>query len=210
MTQPATVFVIDDNKAMQESLSWIIKSVGLPVKIYSNAHTFLNEFTPEQAGCLLLDVRMPGMSGPELQNVLKEKKVTIPVIFISGHADVPLAVRAMKAGAVDFLTKPCNDQVLLESINKAIRLDQKNRQLKLNKLNAQKQVDCLTPREHEVMSYVVEGLANKEISRELNISLKTVEAHRAHVMQKMNVNSLPELVQFVFRYDLITEPHQMI
>src|SRR3989338_6970253 len=117
------VYVVDDDQAMAESLSWIIESVGLNVKTYIRAQDFLEEYHPTQHGCLLLDVRMPGMSGPELQLKLNEQGATLPIIFISGHGDVPLAVRVMKAGAVDFLTKPFNDQVLLESINKALRMD---------------------------------------------------------------------------------------
>src|SRR5476649_844744 len=122
------VYIIDDDQAMVESLSWIIESIGLRVKTFVRALDFLDQYDPQQHGCLLLDVRMPGMSGPELQLRLNDKGATLPIIFISGHGDVPLAVRVMKAGAVDFLTKPFNDQVLLESINKALRLDKANRE----------------------------------------------------------------------------------
>lgn len=202
MNENPTVFVVDDDEAMQESLSWIIQSVGLPVKVYSDAQSFLNEYLPSQAGCLLLDVRMPGMSGPELQTKLKDLKITLPIIFISGHGDIPLAVRAMKAGAVDFLTKPCNDQVLLESINKAMQLDANKRKFNEEKIRAQKVADQLTPREHEIMCRIVTGKLNKTISAELNISLKTVEAHRASVMKKMEIQSLPELVELVLKHEL--------
>lgn len=202
MSKAPTVFVVDDDEAMQESLSWVIQSVGLPVKTFSSAQAFLAEYEPKQTGCLLLDVRMNGMSGPELQTQLNALNIKIPIIFISGHGDIPLAVRAMKAGAIDFLTKPCNDQVLLESINKAIQIDTDNRKENEARLKATKIASQLTPREHEVMSRITAGKLNKVISNELKISLKTVEAHRASVMRKMEVKSLPELVELVLKYDL--------
>lgn len=191
------VYVVDDNQAMVESLSWIIQSVGLKVKTFLNTEDFLNHYTPDQPGCLLLDVRMPGMSGPELQNKLNESGATIPIIFISGHGDVPLAVRVMKAGAVDFLTKPFNDQILLENINKALRLDKINREKQQENAQAEAKFALLSPREVQVLQRIVAGKQNKVISAELKISLKTVEAHRASVMKKMSVKSVPELVKLV-------------
>jgi two-component system, LuxR family, response regulator FixJ len=151
-----------------------------------------------QHGCLLLDVRMPGMSGPELQTKLNLlASPSLPIIFISGHGDVPLAVRVMKAGAVDFLTKPFNDQVLLESINKALRLDKTNREKQQENAQAEAKFALLSPREVQVLQGIVAGKQNKVISAELKISLKTVEAHRASVMKKMSVKSVPELVKLV-------------
>ncbi len=193
----AIVYVVDDDQAMVESLSWIIESVGLKVKVYIRAQDFLEEYEPHQHGCLLLDVRMPGMSGPELQLKLNELGATIPIIFISGHGDVPLAVRVMKAGAVDFLTKPFNDQILLESINKALRTDKINREKQQENAQAEAKFALLSPREVQVLQRIVAGKQNKVISAELKISLKTVEAHRASVMKKMSVKSVPELVKLV-------------
>jgi len=190
------VYVVDDDQALLESLSWIIESVGLRAKTYTRAQDFLNEYDPHQHGCLLLDVRMPGMSGPELQSKLNELG-SLPVIFISGHGDVPLAVRVMKAGAIDFLTKPCNDQILLESINKALRVDKTNREKLQENAQAEAKFALLSPREVQVLQGIVAGKQNKVISAELKISLKTVEAHRASVMKKMSVKSVSELVKLV-------------
>ena len=197
-TRKRFVCIIDDYHAMVESLSWIIESVGLKVKIFVKAQDFLDEYNSQQHGCLLLDVRMPGMSGPELQVKLNDQGVpTLPIIFISGHGDVPLAVRVMKAGAVDFLTKPFNDQILLESINKALRLDKTNREKRQESAQARAKFALLSPREVQVLQGIVAGKPNKVVSAELKISLKTVEAHRASVMKKMGVKSVPELVKLV-------------
>ncbi len=198
MPMDPIVHVVDDDQAMVESLSWIIESVGLKVKTYTRAQDFLVQFNPKQHGCLLLDIRMPGMSGPELQTKLSEYGMpSLPIIFISGHGDVPLAVRVMKAGAIDFLTKPFNDQVLLESINKALRVDKTNREKLQENAQAEAKFALLSPREAQVLQGIVAGKQNKVVSAELNISLKTVEAHRASVMKKMGVKSVPELVKLV-------------
>lgn len=197
-TLDPNVYIIDDDQAMVESLTWIIESIGLKVKTFLRAADFLEVYDPQQHGCLLLDVRMPGMSGPELQTRLNEEGIpTLPIIFISGHGDVPLAVRVMKAGAVDFLTKPFNDQVLIESINKALRMDKANREKRQESAQARAKFALLSPREVQVLQGIVAGKPNKVVSAELNISLKTVEAHRASVMKKMGVKSVPELVKLV-------------
>lgn len=201
MADESIVYVIDDDQAMAESLLWVIESVGFTVKTYTRAQDFLEEYNAQIPGCLLLDVRMPGMSGPELQiklNELSEQGISAPpIIFISGHGDVPLAVRVMKAGAVDFLTKPFNDQILLESINKAIRTDKANRDKLQESAEAHAKFALLSGREAQVLQGIVAGKANKVISAELKISLKTVEAHRASLMKKMSVKSVPELVKLV-------------
>ncbi len=201
MADESIVYVIDDDQAMVESLSWVIESVGLRVKTYTRAQDFLGEYDPQLPSCLLLDVRMPGMSGPELQlrlNELSLEGISVPpIIFISGHGDVPLAVRVMKAGAVDFLTKPFNDQILLESINKAIRTDKATRDKRQESAEAHAKFALLSAREAQVLQGIVAGKANKVISAELKISLKTVEAHRASLMKKMDVKSVPELVKLV-------------
>lgn len=197
MLKDPIVYVVDDDQAMVESLTWVIESVGLKAKSYTRAQEFLDAYDPLQHGCILLDVRMPGMSGPELQARLNNINATIPIIFISGHGDVPLAVRVMKAGAVDFLTKPFNDQVLLESINKALRMDKINREKLQESAQAEAKFALLSPREVQVLQGIVAGKQNKVISAELTISLKTVEAHRASVMKKMSVKSVSELVKLV-------------
>jgi two-component system response regulator FixJ len=198
MSMEQIVYVVDDDQAMVESLSWVIESVGLKVKTYTRAQDFLEHYDANQSGCILLDVRMPGMSGPELQTKLSAHGLpTLPIIFISGHGDVPLAVRVMKAGAVDFLTKPFNDQVLLESINKALRTDKNNREKQQESAQAEAKFALLSHREVQVLQGIVAGKQNKVISAELKISLKTVEAHRASVMKKMGVKSVPELVKLV-------------
>src|SRR3990167_1396798 len=197
MSMDPIVYVVDDDQAMVESLSWIIESVGLRVKTYVRAQDFFDEYKTKQHGCILLDVRMPGMSGPELQFKLNEQGATLPIIFISGHGDVPLAVRVMKAGAIDFLTKPFNDQILIESINKALRIDKANREKRQESAQARAKFALLSPREIQILQGIVAGKPNKVISAELKISLKTVEAHRASVMRKMSVRSVPELVKIV-------------
>jgi FixJ family two-component response regulator len=198
MTAEQIVYVVDDDQAMVESLSWVIESVGLKAKTYTRAQDFLDNYDPLQPGCLLLDVRMPGISGPELQTKINELgSPSLPIVFISGHGDVPLAVRVMKAGAIDFLTKPFNDQVLLESINKALRIDKSNREKQEESALAEAKFALLSHREVQVLQGIVAGKQNKVISAELNISLKTVEAHRASVMKKMRVKSVPELVKLV-------------
>lgn len=192
------VYIIDDDQPMVESLLWIIESIGLKVKTFVRAQDFLDQYDPQQHGCLLLDVRMPGISGPELQSKINEQGTpTLPIIFISGHGDVPLAVRVMKAGAIDFLTKPFNDQILLESINKALRLDKSNRERRQESAQARAKFALLSPREVQVLQGIVAGKPNKVVSAELRISLKTVEAHRASVMKKMGAKSVPELVKLV-------------
>lgn len=210
MSMEAIVHVVDDDQAMVESMSWIIESVGLKVKTYTRAQDFLDQYNPDQHGCLLLDVRMPGMSGPELQSKLDVLGTTIlPIIFISGHGDVPLAVRVMKAGAVDFLTKPFNDQVLLEVINKALRVDKSNREKQQQSAQAEAKFALLSPREVQVLQGIVAGKQNKVISAELKISLKTVEAHRASVMKKMGVKSVPELVKLVLTNGVVSETSEV-
>lgn len=197
MTIQPTVFVVDDDQAIRSSLEWLIESIGLQVETYATADEFMNSYYPGRSGCLLLDVRMPGMSGLELQEHLAQKQIRIPVIIITGHGDVPMAVRAMKSGAVDFIEKPFNDELLLESIRKALAVDEKQRQVQSQRARIAARLAHLTPREHEVMIMVTEGRSNKEIALDLGVSAKTVEAHRARVMEKMEAGSLAELVRMV-------------
>jgi FixJ family two-component response regulator len=193
----STVFIVDDDDAMRESLTWLIESVGLKVETFASADEFLNSYYPGRPGCLLLDVRMPGMSGLELQGHLQKQQLTVPVIMITGHGDVPMAVRAMKAGAVDFIEKPFNDEQLLESIRNALSIDDTLRDEQAFKAGVASRLSQLTPRESEVMDMVTSGKSNKEIANTLGVSAKTVEAHRAKVMEKMEAGSLAELVRLV-------------
>ncbi len=197
MTPEPVVFVVDDDQAIRSSLKWLIESVGLKVEVYASADAFMNSYYPGRAGCLLLDVRMPGMSGLELQEHFARNHIHIPIIIITGHGDVPMAVRAMKAGAIDFIEKPFNDELLLESIRGALAVDERQRQLQSQRASVASRLAQLTPREHEVMEMVTEGRSNKEIAGTLGVSAKTVEAHRARVMEKMEAGSLAELVRMV-------------
>lgn len=197
MRPDPTVFVLDDDPAMRSSLRWLIESVGLQVATFETAERFLSSYDPSQPGCLVLDVRMPGMSGLELQTVLRDRLVSLPTIVITGHADVTMAVRAVKNGALDFLEKPFSDQVLLDRIRQAIELDRNEREQRTRRREIAERISRLTVREHEVMRLVVQGNANKDIAAALALSPKTVEAHRAHVMEKMEAESLAELIRAV-------------
>lgn len=195
MTGEATVFVVDDDQAMRTSLKWLIESTGMSVQTYESADVFLASYYPGRAGCLLLDVRMPGMSGLELQSQLAHEGYHLPVIMITGHGDVAMAVKAMKAGAVDFIEKPFHDEDLLRSIRRALDFDQRRRSSQAVRAEIAARLAELTPREHEVMAMVTEGKSNKDIAASLGVSAKTVEAHRARVMEKMRADSLAELVR---------------
>ncbi|MGB0712428.1 MAG: response regulator FixJ [Gammaproteobacteria bacterium] len=190
-----TVFVVDDDNAVRDSLRWLIESVGHPVETYENARAFLDGYDRDRPGCLVLDVRMPGMSGLDLQEYLIQESIHIPVIIITGHGDVPMAVRAMKAGALDFVEKPFSDQVLLERIERALEKDTELRAQFERLHDVKERFETLTPREREVMEQVVAGHANKVIAYELDVSMKTVEAHRGKVMRKMRARSLSDLVK---------------
>jgi len=195
-TSPApTVFVVDDDEAMRNSLRWLIESVGLAVECHDSAESFLDSYYPGRSGCLLLDVRMPGMSGLELQEYLHRNEINIPVIIITGHGDVPMSVRAMKEGAIDFIEKPFNDELLLDAIRNALAVNEKQREKQALRAELAARLATLTPREHEVMEMVTAGKSNKEIASALGVSAKTVEAHRAKVMDKMQASSLAELVR---------------
>jgi len=192
-----TVFVVDDDLALRTSLKWLIESAGMQVVSFASAREFLDAYPPYRGrpGSLLVDVRMPGMSGLELQGCLADFDIRLPVIIITGHGDVAMAVRAMKAGALDFIEKPFNDEDLLASIHRGLDLDVKQRREQLRRAEIAARLAHLTPREHEVMDLVTEGKSNREIAAHLSVSAKTVEAHRARVMEKMQAHSLAELVR---------------
>jgi len=190
-----TIFVVDDDKAVRDSLSWLISSVGLHVETFGSAQEFLDAYDPKRPGCLLVDVRMPGMSGLELQKQLAENPHCLPVIVVTGHGDVQMAVRAMKDGAFDFIEKPYNDQILLDLVQKAVRECERRRTQVTSHQEIQELVDSLTPRERQVMDMIVAGNTNKQIAYALDISDKTVEAHRAKVMEKLQAPSLADLIR---------------
>ncbi len=195
--QSATVFVVDDDQAVRQSLEMLIKSVGHSVLTYRSAQDFLDAYDPEKPGCLVLDIRMPGMSGLELQKTLRQRHIDIPTIFITGHGDVPVAVRALKDGAFEFLEKPFSKQMLLEHIRDAIKADEERRTQRGASNRMEARMSSLTERERQVMDLVVEGKVNKEIAAALGLSKKTVEVHRANVMQKLQADSIAELVKQV-------------
>jgi len=194
------VSIVDDDEALRDSLRWLLESSGYSVATYVTAESFLAAYDPDQAGCLVLDIRMPGMSGLELQDELMRRGHAIPVIFVTGHGDVPTAVRAMKKGAVEFIEKPFNDQAFLALIDNVLAFDARARTEAARTLSLAARFAKLTAREREVMECIIAGKRNKEMADELCVSIKTIEAHRAKVMQKTGAGSLAELVQFASDY----------
>jgi two-component system response regulator FixJ len=195
MPPEPTVFVVDDDPAMRDSLRWLLESVGLRVQTYATAAEFLAGRDPAAPGCLVLDVRMPGMSGLDLQEELQRRRTDLPTIVVTGHAEVPMAVRAVKAGAIDFIEKPFSDQLLLDRVRQGIEMDHREREGRARRGEVLRRMGLLTQREREVLDLVVAGRANKEIAATLHLSPKTVEVHRAHVMDKMQASSVAELVR---------------
>ncbi len=190
-----TVFVIDDDKAIRSAVKNLLESVGLRAEVFSSPREFLKGESKDKPGCLVLDVRLPGASGLDFQGELAKAHVEIPVIFITGHGDIPMSVQAMKAGAMDFLTKPFRDQDLLDAIQRAIGRDKARRQQQNEGVEIRNRFNSLTPREREVMSLIVEGLLNKQVAAQLGTSETTVKIHRGQVMRKMQAQSLPDLVR---------------
>lgn len=198
MTQSqATVHVVEDDEAVRDSLAMLLGSEGLPVATFALATEFLDQWTPATAGCIVLDIRMPGMDGMALQKALKERNSLLPIIFVTGHGDVPLAVEAMRQGAIDFIQKPYREDALLAKIHQALALDEKQRETLLQHQNIRERLTTLTPREKEIMRRMIAGQANKVIAIELEISQRTVEIHRSRVMHKMGTHSLAHLVRMV-------------
>jgi FixJ family two-component response regulator len=188
------VYVVDDDDAVRRALAALMESVGYECVSFGSAREYLDQFDPGQAGCLVLDIRMPEMTGLELQDVLRERGATIPIIFITGHGDVPMAVSAMKKGAFGFIQKPFRDQDLLDRVNHALRRDSYIREDQQRREDSARRWQTLTPREREVCHLVVGGLANKEIGEQLGLSERTVEIHRGRVMSKMGVRAVAQLV----------------
>jgi two-component system response regulator FixJ len=191
-----TVFVVDDDEAICRSLRLLIEEIGLNVETFHGAQDFLDAYDPTRLGCLVLDVRMSGMSGLDLQSELRRMGVDIPIIIITGHSDVPMAVQAMKAGVIDFIEKPFRDQVMLDSVQRALDYDAQARRERAERTNVETKLSQLTQRERQIMDLLVTGKPNKVIAYELGISQKTVDFHRAHIFEKMRVDSVVELVRF--------------
>jgi FixJ family two-component response regulator len=193
----ATVIVVDDDSGIRNAMRSLLKSVGLNSVLFGSAQEFLSAYQPSQQGCLVLDIRMPGMSGLELQQQLNVRGAVIPVIFMSGHADIPMAVEAMQHGAFDFLQKPFRDQDLLDRIQRAIVRDGELRKSLGEHARIRTHLETLTPREREVLDLMTQGLQNKSIAQKLAVSPRTIEIHRARVMEKMNAHSVAELVRMM-------------
>ncbi len=203
-TQPKTlVYLVDDDFSVRDSLSLLIESTGQAVRCFESADDFLNNFDHDQAGCLILDVRMPNMTGLELQEELARRDYAIPIIFISGHADVPDSSKAFRAGAVDYMEKPFDSEILLKRMQEAIQKDLDTRVQLAEKRKLKKRLSTLTPREREVYILIVKGLSNKEVAKQLNISNRTIDVHRSKIMEKMEAEDLSELTVMAMHCGLI-------
>jgi FixJ family two-component response regulator len=194
MKQQPTVFIVDDDPSIRRALVGLFESERLPSETFASAQEFLDRHDASRPGCLLLDVRMPGASGLKLQDLLTERGVRLPIIFMTAYADVPMCARAMKAGAVDFVEKPFNEQLLLEAVHRALEQDRRTRRSARVREEAQRRLRLLTRRERQVLELVVAGKTNREIAGQWGLSEKTIKIHRGRVMQKMQADSLPELV----------------
>lgn len=200
--QDTIIYVVDDESAMRESLSWLLTSMHWQVEAYHNADSFLKKYDPRKLSCLILDVRMPGMSGLTLQETLQKNHIDIPVIFITGHGDVKMAVRAMKAGAMEFLNKPFDDQELLDSIHRSLHLAMENRKLAIEKQHINDQLNTLTARERQILQLLVTGKMNKVIAHELNLSIKTIELHRSNIMRKFKSPTMTALLSQLYLHHI--------
>lgn len=201
------VYVIDDDEAVRDSLAMLLESIDLAHEVHASALEFLDAYDSDRHACVVTDIRMPGMSGLDLQQRLLEDHVDVPIIFITGHGDVPMAVTAMKRGAADFIQKPFRDQDLIDRIHKALKQDKERRGARLEERTIRERLKTLTPRETEVMERVIRGQANKVIAMDLGVSQRTVELHRARVMHKLRMRSVAELVRTVAR---LSEPRKAV
>jgi FixJ family two-component response regulator len=189
------VYVVDDDPSVRVAMERLLKSVGLTVITFASARQFLDQATPEWSGCLIVDLRMPGMGGLDLQDQLSARPVSLPVIFLTGYGTVPASVRAMKAGAVDFLEKPVDDQTLLDAVHKALKKDREDRLNRAEMQALHQRLAALTPREYEVLTFIISGRLNKQVAAELGTTEKTIKVHRARILEKLQCASLAELVR---------------
>ncbi len=203
MKDDPTVSVVDDDPDLRRSMQWMLSKSGLNVRTYASAEHFLQDYDPDEPGCIVLDLRMPGMDGLELQQKMSRKKWSAPVIILTGHGDVSTAVGAMEAGALAFIEKPFNRQVLLDRILQALEQDVEARHRRTEQERLESRLTLLTPREREVMQLVVDGKTTKQIARQLGTSDRTIEVHRKHVMKKMGADSLARLVMLAIRCGLV-------
>ena len=200
-----TVFVVDDDEAVRDSLGALLESAGFEVESFGSGADFLDRLDPKRGGCIVLDVRMPGLSGLEIQEKLTEKRIALPVIIITGHGDVPIAVQAIKAGAIDFIEKPFGDDVILESVGRALEQGRRNKRDASSAAEIEARLARLTPRERDVLGHLVIGNPNKIIAHKLGISPRTVEIHRARVIEKMEARSLSHLVRLAMTVGVVPE-----
>ena len=205
MSSEQTVFVVDDDEGVREGLSLLLSTIGQPCELYESALEFLDKYDNSKDGCLVLDIRMPRMTGLDLQEKLIEKRSRLPVIFITGHGDIPMAVEAMRRGAVDFIRKPFREHDLLDRINEALTVSDEARQKTLGRQALDEKLSSLSSREWEVFERVADGDMNKVIAADLGISERTVEVHRGHVMRKLDVSTLAQLVRVKIESELIAE-----
>ena len=206
MTQPPVVFVVDDDPSVRSSLKFLMSSVGLQVESFDSADALLQRKLPDAPSCLVLDVRLRGLSGLDFQRELAARNCHMPIIFITGHGDIPMSVRAMKAGAVEFLTKPFRDQDLLDAVRIALEKDRERRERKKEVSGLKERFNSLTPREQKVISLVVEGMLNKQIADQLGTAENTVKVHRSRAMEKMRAQSVAELVKMIDKLESSMKP----
>lgn len=203
MAVKQNIFIIDDDEGIRDGLTMLLDSIGQASRAFNSGSAFLKAFSEEMSGCIVLDIRMPKMSGLELQRRLIEMKCLLPIIFITGHGDIPMAVEAMRLGALDFIRKPFNEQELIDRINEALKVDEKQHEKTLNKHADKNNLNSLSNRERQVFERVADGAMNKMIAAELNISERTVEVHRSHVMEKLGVRTLAQLVRIKIKYEAL-------
>ena len=206
MTRAPVVFVVDDDPSVRSSLKFLLSTVGLQVESFDSAETFLQRKPPDAPSCLVLDVRLRGLSGLDFQRELAARNIRIPIVFVTGHGDIPMSVRAMKAGAVEFLTKPYRDQDLLDAVRIALERDRARREQEKDLTDLRQRFESLTPREQEVISMVVSGMLNKQIADQLGTAENTVKVHRSRAMEKMHAQSVAELVRMIEKLESSVEP----
>jgi RNA polymerase sigma factor (sigma-70 family) len=197
VTPAPVVYVVDDDPSVRSSLKFLLSTVGLQVESFDSAETFLQRKPPDASSCLVLDVRLRGLSGLDFQRELAARNIRIPIVFVTGHGDIPMSVRAMKAGAIEFLTKPYRDQDLLDAVRIALERDRARREQEKDLTDLQKRFDSLTPREQKVISLAVSGMLNKQIAGQLGTAENTVKVHRSRAMEKMNAQSFADLVRMI-------------